>query len=258
MLYGIGAVSIGTNALDANSLLGQNLVLDNCVAGVAFNSESASVSAMCYKNGIKQKVAERINQEMYSVTLTYEYLDWPTMQLIYGELAQNGAAYVPTAQTVTLTGTTITNTNISTTNNNVASVRVFNATTETFMTLAAGAPAAQEYSVNGTTGLITFNAAQTGQTIYYRYDRRYTSIESIGAGNVGQQFDEFNNLNLTAILSSSKYPEGIALVADQLERTSTPSLVIEGDKAVIQITYSLVTPPGRRKPFTLYKLNGAV
>jgi hypothetical protein len=257
MLYGIGNVSIGTNGLSASSLLGQNLAFPQCVAGVAFNAESNSVMAKCFRNGTLQKVASRINSEDYKVSLTYEYLDWPTLQLLYGERALSGAAYVPTTQTVIGAGGTFTETGITVLNANVGSFRLYNATTETFMTLAAGAPGAEEYTIT-TVGVVTHNSAQNGQTLVYRFDKRYTEIESIGAGNVGDSYDSLTNLNLTAVLSSSVYPEGLVLVVDRLERTNTPSLELSGDKATISIEYDLVALPGRRKPFSMYKLTGAV
>jgi hypothetical protein len=244
MLYGIGNVSIGTNGLSASSLLGQNLAFPQCVAGVAFNAESNSVMAKCFRNGTLQKVASRINSEDYKVSLTYEYLDWPTLQLLYGERALSGAAYVPTTQTVIGAGGTFTETGITVLNANVGSFRLY-------------APGAEEYTIT-TVGVVTHNSAQNGQTLVYRFDKRYTEIESIGAGNVGDSYDSLTNLNLTAVLSSSVYPEGLVLVVDRLERTNTPSLELSGDKATISIEYDLVALPGRRKPFSMYKLTGAV
>ena len=211
--------------------------------------------AKCYRDGILQTVASKINSEDFSVTLTYEFLDWPTLQLLYGELAQSGGAAVPTAKTEDLVGTTIVDSEIIAANE--ASVLVYNATEEVFMTLAAASPGANEYSVDGATNTITFNAAQTGQTINYKFDKIYSSIESIGSGLVGDQYDELSNLSLTAVLSSTVYPSGIVLVAEQLERTNTPTLAIEGDRATVSITYRLIAGKGRRKPFRMFKLEGA-
>lgn len=257
MLFGIGNVSIGTNGLGASSILGQNLAFPQCVAGVSFTAESNSVMANCFRDGILQKVASRINSENFKVTLTYEYLDWATLQLLYGELSTTGAAYIPTTKTVIGAGGTFTEADITVANANVGSFRLYNATLEVFMTLSVAAPGANEYQIT-TAGVVTHNAAQNGQTLVYRYDKRYTSIASIGSGNIGDAYDEMSNLNLTAILSSSVYPEGLVLIADRLERVNTPSLELTGDKAVITIEYDLVALPGRRKPFRMYKLTGAV
>lgn len=253
MLYGIGQVNIGTTKLDANSLLGQNLAFDQCVASVAFATESNSVSASCYVNGVMVNKASKINSELATVTLTYEYLDWPSLQLLYGEIAQAGEAFIPTAKTITTTANTFTESDITVANQNVTSFRLFNNTEEKFMTLTVDAPGVNEYQINNS-GQVTLNAAQVGQTLTYRYDKKYSSIESIGSNG---QYDELDNLSLTAILYSSVYPEGIVLVADNLARTTSPSFSISGDKAVIEMSYSLNVLPGQRKAYRLYKLAGA-
>ena len=258
MLFGIGSVSVGSNNLDASSLLGQNLSFPQCVAGVEFSIENNAVMAQCYRSGQLVKVAHRINSEDAMVTLTYQNISWPEMQLLYGEVARSGGAVIPTAKTVVVTGTSITEPDISTANNNAASLRLFNETEEVFMTLAVSTPGPNEYSVAPATGVITLNAAQTGDTISYKYDKIYTSIESIGAGTTSQQFDALNDLNLIAILSSSLYPQGIVLSAPKLSRIASPTLSIAGDRAEVSIQYALLTPPGFRRSFQLYKLDGSV
>jgi hypothetical protein len=260
MLYGIGDISIGTNGLTASSLLGQNLAFCQCVAGISFAAESNSVMAQCYVGGVLQKKASRINSENFSIEVTYEYASWAELQLLYGEIAQSESnVYVPTSKTVQATSTTFTVADITAANGNVGSFRIFNNNTETFMTLAAGATPANgnEYAITAA-GVVTLHSSAVGQTFCYKYDKLYTSIESIGSGVEGDAVDELNNLNLTAILYSSNYPEGILLVAERLERTSSPTLAIQGDKAVITITYDLITAPGRRKPFKMYKLDSGV
>ena len=72
MLYGVGSLSIGTNALDVNSLIQQNVYLPQCVAGIAFNSNSQFEEAKCYVDGILQTVASAISAEDFTLDLTYE------------------------------------------------------------------------------------------------------------------------------------------------------------------------------------------
>lgn len=268
MLYGIGSVNIGTNALDINSLFGQNICFPQCTAAVAFNSTSNFSEAKCYVEGILQTIASAISAEDFTLDLTYEYLDWPTLQLLYGELAKTGGAAIPTAISVPITANEATGgtpgnlpvADISTANANGASVRVYDQTQLKFLSAAvASPPGADEFFVDEAAGTIEFNPSQVGSTVSYKYDKLYTSIESIGSGLVGEQTDLLSNLNLTAILASAvDGVNGIGLVVDKLERTNTPSLSIAGDKAVVTINYKLVNTPGARKPFRLYKINGAV
>lgn len=261
MLYGVGNLTIGTNGLDVNSLIQQNVLFPGCVAAVAFNANSTFSEAKCYIDGLLQTVASAISAEDFTLDLTYEYLDWPTLQLLYGELASTGGAAVPTAKAITIVagGLTVSEADITTANGNGASLKAYDSTNQVFLTQAlASPPGPNEFFVDEAASTIEFNASQTGSTIQYQYDKLYSSIEAIGATPTGQQVDYLSNLNLTAILSSSvDGVNGIALVVDRLERTNTPSLSIAGDKATVTINYKLITTPGNRKPFRLYKLSGA-
>ena len=257
MLYGVGTTSIGTNALDASSLIGQNLVFPQCISSVQFTAESNNTVAQCWRDGVKIDVASRITAEMFNLVLTYEYIDFQTLGLLYGELPQDIIAALPTSKSVIVpSGLTITDTDI--TSGNAATVRVYNETDAKFMTLAAtSAVGVNEYFIDTANNQISFNAAQEGTTVFYKYDKQYTSIEAIGSGLIGNQFDSLSNLNFTGIVYSAASPEPYVLKIDRLERTETPSFTLAGDRAEVSITYKLIAPPGRRKPFTLYKLEGS-
>lgn len=268
MLFGIGSVNIGTNVLDLGDLFQQNICFPQCVAGVSFNATTQFDEAKCYVDGVLQTVASAINAEDFTLDLTYEYLDWPTLQLLYGELAKTGGAAIPTAKSVVITVNEATGgapgnlpeADITTGNANGASVLVYDQTQLKFLKSAlASPPGVDEFFVDEAGSTIEFNPSQVGSTISYKYDKIYTSVESIGSGLVGESTDLLSNLNLTAILSSAiDGVDGIGLVVDQLERTNTPTLAIVGSKATVTINYKLVNTPGRRKPFTLYRLSTAV
>lgn len=260
MLYGIAKTSIGTNALDANTLFGEQIAFDQCIAGFSLTATTNFVEAKCFVNGVLQTVASAINAEDFMLDLTYEYLDWSTMQLLYGELAQTGGAALPTSKSIAITAAgAVSEPDISTANNNGASVRVYDQTKGIFLTAAAASPpAANQFFVDAAASEIEFNASQVGSTVTYKYDKIYTSIQSIGSGQIGSQFDQLTNLNLTAIVSSAvEGSEAYVLVVDQIERTNTPTLQLQGDKAVFSIQYKAINRPGARKPFRLYRLNGA-
>lgn len=256
MLYGVGTTSIGTNALGASSLIGQNIVFPQCIASVQFTAESNNTVAQCWRDGVKIDVASRITSEMFNLVLTYEYIDFQTLGLLYGELPQDVIAALPTSKSVIVpSGLTVTESDINA--NNAASVRLYNETDAKFMTLAAATPGVNEYAIDAANGQITFNAAQEGATVFYKYDKQYTSIEAIGSGLIGNQFDSLSNLNFTGVVYSAASSEPYVLQIDRLERTETPSFTLAGDRAEVSITYKLIAPPGRRKPFTLYKLEGS-
>ena len=257
MLYGIGSVSIGTNDLGANSILGQNAVFPQCISSVQFTAESNNTVAQCWRDGIKIDVASKITSEMFNLVLTYEYIDFQTLGLLYGEVPKDVAAALPTSKSVVVpSGLTIIETDI--TSSNAANVRFYNETDAQFMTLAASSTVGvNEYFIDTVNNQVTFNAAQEGATVFYKYDKQYSSIQAIGAGLIGENFDALTNLNFTGIVYSVASSEPYVLQIDRLERTETPSFTLAGDRAEISITYKLVAPPGRRKPFTLYKLEGA-
>lgn len=261
MLYGIAGLNVGTNNFGATSLIGENIAFPQCVAGFAMTANSNFSEAKCYTDGILQTVASAINAEDFMIDLTYEFLDWTTLQLLYGELATSGGAVVPTSKSASITQVATPLATPDITAANAASVKVYDQTKGVFLTLAATSATvnADEFFVDGTASTIKFNASQTGSTVSYRYDKIYTNIQSIGAGQAGQAYDALSDLNMTAVVSSAvEGAQAYALVLPKVARTNTPSLQIQGDKAVIQIQYKALVPPGSRKPFRLYRLNGAV
>lgn len=255
MLYGIAKVNIGTNALGASSLFGENIAFDQCVAGLTLEATTNFVEAKCQINGILQTVASAINAEDFMLNLTYEFLDWNTLQLLYGELSKTGGAAVPTTQDFTITAAgAVTVPGLTAVN--AASVRVYDNTQAKFLKLDPTTAGADEFVVNGASGTVSFNASQIGSVVTIRYDRIYTSISSIGLTG---PTDFFTDLNLVAIVSSAvDGAEAYVLVVDKMERTNTPTLTLEGDKAVFNIQYKALVKPGQRKPFKMYRLKGAI
>ena len=261
MLYGIATTSIGTNSLDANSLFGQNICYDQCIAGFSLTATTNFVEAKCFVNGILQTVASAINAEDFVLELTYEFLDWTNLQLLYGELAQSGGAAIPTSKTVDITAgsLTVTEADITTANANGASVTAYDATNGVFLTAAVAAPPGpNEYFVDEAASTIAFNASQAGSAVSYKYDKLYSDIQSIGTGKTGEAVDLLTDLNLTAIVSSAvEGSEAYVLVVDKIERINTPTLQLQGDRAVFNIQYKALNAAGQRKPFRLYRLQGA-
>ena len=102
---------------------------------------------------------------------------------------------------------------------------------------------------------MTFNASQAGATVEYVVDKTYTSIEAIG---VADDVDFLTNLAFTGLIASTPDGvEGYQIVVPQLERITTPTITLSGDVAEISIEYRAIVPPGKRKPFELYRLSTA-
>lgn len=260
MLYGIGSVALSTTDLDATSIIGQNVFAPQCVASVSITPETQKDSAMCYVDGLLQRASTRITANNWTAELVYEYADWATLQLLLGELAKTGAALVPTVGTKIITAATTTFTEINTTAANIASFKAYNSTDGVFLKLVTTAPAASnEYQISASTATdstVIFDASMVGKTVSFSYNKAYSSIESIG--DVGDT-DEVNDFALSAIVSSAvDGTSAYALYAPKVSRANYPTIAFSGgSKAVLTINYDIITLPGQRRPFKMYKLNGA-
>lgn len=258
MLYGVGNTVILAKDLDALALRGQKALMPQCLASFELASDTTFGEAKCMKKGIMLTTASAITAETFTLNLTYQFNDWVNLQLLFGELASSESSValpVAKAQEVPA-GLTITDPDI--TAGTAASVCVTDVTNSELLlvTVDAGAPPAGTVNVDSTAGELEFNAAQSGITVEYVVDKTYTTIEAIG---VADDVDFLTNLTFTGLVASTPDgEEGYQIIVDRLERVSTPTITLSGDVAEISIEYRCIVLPGRRKPFSLYRLSTAV
>ena len=262
MLYGLGSSFIATRALGANSLIGANIMQPQCLAGVSFESQTQEQTAECYRNGILQTVASAITAENFTITATYNFLSFSTLEMLYGELSQTGGGVVPTLANVVIGATAgdLTQAFADLSAVNGASFKAYDATNDIFLTPSATAtPGVNQFFVDAPNSQLIFNASQQNTEVAVSYDKIYTSIQSIGSGGETDRFDALTNLSFSAIVSSAvEGADAYLLHVPRIERVNTPTLNIAGgNRAEFSIQYRCINLPGRRKPFTLYRLANA-
>lgn len=256
MLYGTGSTVITTNDLDASSLRGEKALFPQCIASFEMSTDTTFGEAKCMKKGILLTTASAITAETFSLNLTYQFNDWINLQLLFGELASNESGVaLPVAKAQEIpSGLVITDTDITVAT--AGTVCVTDVTNGILLNVVTtGTPGVNEVDVDGATNELTFNASQAGATVEYVVDKTYTSIEAIG---VADDVDFLTNLAFTGLIASTPDGvEGYQIVVPQLERITTPTITLSGDVAEISIEYRAIVPPGKRKPFELYRLSTA-
>lgn len=257
MLYGTGSTVMLAKDLDALALRGEKALFPQCLASFELSTDTTFGEAKCMKKGIMLTTASAITAETFTLNLTYQFNDWVNLQLLFGELASTETSValpVAKAQEVP-SGLVITDSDIDATT--ASSVCVTDVTNGVLLnvTVDAGAPPAGTVDVDSTAGTLTFNAAETGITVEYVVDKSYSTIEAIG---VADDVDFLTNLTFTGLVASTPDgEEGYQIIVDRLERVSTPTITLSGDVAEISIEYRCIVLPGRRKPFSLYRLSTA-
>lgn len=247
MIYGIGQLLVNP---DVNSWLATKQAFGECLAAIEFNIDSNPAKATCWIDGKKQNRLSKLASHSATVKLTYEFIDWSTIQLAFGESSKAGSGFVPTVKTIQLTGNQFSELDINL--NNVTSLRLYNLTKQAFMTLTIGVPSSNEYTVD-LSGNIVVNQSEAGDLISYRYNKYYSSIDSIGTTDGSTDLD---NISLLAVLASSVYPDGLLLKIDKLVRVNSPQLNFSNDKATIELTYQVLTNANNNKGYQIYKLTG--
>lgn len=256
MLYGVGQTVITTTDLDANSLRGENALFPQCLASFEMNVDTTSADAMCMKKGVMTTTASALTGETFTLSLNYQFNDWLNLQLLLGELATTEAITIP----VVKTGIVVLDTEYKIVDADVqvavaSTVLATNVTdgVQLVATDTPGTPASGDFEV--VAGELHFNADMLGKTVEYTVAKAYSSIEAIG---VALEADLLNNLSFIGLIASTvDGVDGYQLVVPQLVRISTPTITLSGDTAELTVEYRMVTPPGKRKPFNLYRLNTA-
>lgn len=262
MLYGVGQTVITTNDLNANSLVRQeNALFPQCLASFEMSVDTTSADARCMKKGVMTTTASALTGETFTLTLNYQFNDWTNLQLLLGEVATTEAnVSIPVVkQAIIADGTTVgvvTDSDVTTASE--AGVLITNTSSSIQYELTigtAGTPTAGNAEVDSTLGQLTFPVGDIGQTVEYVIDKVYTSIDAIGAA---LETDILTNLSFVGLIATTvDGVDGYQIVVPRLERISTPTITLAGDTAELTVEYRLVTPPGKRKPFALYRLNTA-
>ena len=221
----------------------------------SLEATSSKLQARKYVEGVSTIAASKIGEFLYTLKLGIEAASWTSMQFALGELAGTTASIgLPEVRYGTVPLTTpyeIVDADLAT----ATGAQVFITDSGTWgdegsltLSVAVGAAADGEFKVDTSLTKFTFNAAQAGAPIAYRIIKTYTSLESIGQEQVATLL---NSMSFSGIAYSDK--EYYKVVIPQMQRVSVPSLTLS-DVTKLEVEFDLQTPPGKRKPFQIFKM----
>lgn len=245
-----------TTDLDPDSLRGQNVYFKGCVASFSLTPDETIQDALCLEDGITQLKRSAVTQAVWTLSVTYQFINWQTLQIVYNELAQTVSNIVlPKVKTavVDINGEVADSAIVAGNIDSVKASVVENG--QPAFLIKSASPPANAGEFQATAGLLIFDASLAGATVSYVYDATYSSIEAIG---VADDYDKFGKLQFSGILGGTEFDEGIQLVCPELNRTTTPELNISEGLVELQVEYKLGLPAGERLPFKMYNLDTGV
>lgn len=252
ILYGVGRVNItvetGLGASRQRVLLPiepmsfslQSSV--DLVKSTKYNTEGVVVTA----GSAKRKID-------YELTLGIEAITWATMEMALGELSQTSTnAKIGSLKfaSLPLTGLQeISDTEIPATLANV-SCAVYGDDKPQLLRGVTGVPAAGQFSVAA--GKITVGPGAEGKAIGYRLFLTVPTCRSIGVEDANLQL--LNNFAFEGVLQTDSPNTTTKIYIPQLQSDTEPSISVDG-VTKFELKYTMVTPPGRRRPFDLYNID---
>lgn len=258
MLYGAGSLYLISKDIDTNSLRGENLIHPLSVASFELTFDTQNTEAKALIAGKKQIVAAAITEDIGTLKLTFEYVDWQTVQLAYDELASTTTSLqFPKLKSavVALDGAASSISDAAFTSTQVVGEDVF------FYVASKGTWGDRRYlteaEVTMASGKATLAADDefVGAVVQYTIPKTYTNIETIGVASAA---DGYGKLAFSGVVSGTEFGQlGMGIVVHELYRISTPQFAITGDMAEMTIEFRTGVPAGKRKAFELYKLNAA-
>lgn len=256
MLFGAGSLAVISKDLDPNSLRGQELVFPTCIASFELSVDTNLAEARCLIEGKRQITAARITEEVATLTLTFERAGWTELGFAYDELPQTSSGItLPQVKTAIVDSSNqIVDAEITVADD--VTVLAYEASPTARFLLRVDNPAvptAGEYRVD--IGLLQLPVGSEGQVVSYVVNKTYTSIETIGEEST---FDSFQRLIFTGLVYTTEDSVPLQIVVPELSRVSTPSFSINGDLTELVIEFRASVPAGERRPFKLYRLQGAV
>lgn len=238
MLSGVGSLCLTTLDYEAN-----NFIFPGQFVEFSITADVSSKEALAWVKGKKQVVSSDVDTEKYTLTLTSEYVDWPTLGWAFDEVPSvSSNALVPiTKAAVTDSSGVINDSDIP-------------AGTDVFCYVSSRgswgeAHAIDPSKVSASAGSITLSEYPNAP-ITYHFEKSYANIETIGVETDAQQYGK---LAFSGIGYGPEFPQGIVIVVPEVTRNSSPSLATD-DVPRFTVEYSANVPTGFTKPFRFYNL----
>lgn len=213
--------------------------------------ETKEATAWPFSGGALQVVDSVKSTETWTLKVGMSSFDKNDLSFVLDEYIQTTASInLPFAAQTTVPSTgpyTVTVTGL--TADQVVQASVISDTAPKFLeqipTADVGTIADGEYAISANT--ITFDDAQAGATVAYRYMKAYTSIETIGAGATGT---EYGTMGFSGILVGPRFPTGTKIYLPKVSRKSGIDLSV-ADETQAELEYSVEVATGFRKQYVL-------
>mgnify|MGYP005756281563 CR=1 FL=1 len=95
MLYGAGNLAFETTGLTgANSLRGQDLLFPGLFSSFELTADTSFLEAKALVAGKRQTVASAVNEEIWTLSVTTQFIDWTAMQFGLDELKSDTSSVI--------------------------------------------------------------------------------------------------------------------------------------------------------------------
>ncbi len=260
MLSGVGELGIFT--LDQTSkTLGQEIFFPGQFFNFVYAGESQKKEAKAWVGGRRKTVSSAVGDESYTLTLSFQYLDWNHLGFAYDELPQTSSnvvlpitksAVIPSASAYEIEDDDIVS-------GNASSVKAYIPQRGSWgeaghRERVGSAPSAGQFQADGTNNKLIFNIADAGATVQYTVAKTYTTIDSIGYEATA---DDWGKLSFLGKGYGPEFPNGIIIYLPSITRASIVSMDTSQDVPEFSIEFTGNVPAGRRTPHQYFNLASA-
>lgn len=262
MLYGAGNLCLLSRDLTATTL-GQELLFPGNIASFTLTPNVTQQKAKALIGGKRQTVASQITEEEWVLRLTFEYLDWSTLQFVFDERASKATAItwgevrvakVPSAAPYEVTDADITAANAAKVTAYLSSKGSYGKPKFLKNTLAVAPADATEVGVVGASGKLVFNAALAGAYVTYNVPVAKT-VDSIGETATAAGFGA---LQFSGVGYTTETAKPVGILVPNITRNSAPTLTVTGEKATFEVSFDATVLQGTRSPWRFYNFDSVV
>jgi hypothetical protein len=260
MLSGVGELGIFT--LDQTTkTLGQDIFFPGLFYNFVYAGEAQNAKAKAWISGKRKNVASAVTEENYTLTLSFQYLDWFHLGFGYDELPQTSTnVSLPIVKTATVPSSSpyeISDTDITV--GNGSSIKAYLPQRGSwgeagYRKRVGAAPAAKQFQVDTTNKKLIFHSSDAGATVQYVIPKTYTTIETIGYENTA---DSFGKLSFLGKGYGPEFPNGIMIYLPNITRSSIVSIDTSSDVPEFSIDFDANVPAGKRTPHQYFNLASA-
>lgn len=259
MLAGVGELGIFT--LDQTTkTLGQEIFFPGQFFNFSYEGEAESKEAKAWVAGRRKTVSSAVGDETYTLTLSFQYLDWLHLGFAYDEIPKTSSnVTIPIIKSATIpTSTPYEIVDADITVENSTSIKAYIPQRGSwgeagYRKRVGAAPAAKEFQVDTANDKLVFHSSDAGAVVQYSILKTYSTIDSIGYES---EADSFGKLSFLGKGYGPEFPNGIIIYLPSITRSSIVSMTTD-DVPEFEIQFSVNVPPGKRTPHQFFNLASA-